>query len=361
MTAHVLGIGTVSALGCGIDSFKSGLEGTAAPLIKEEEIKTPSGRIRSKAFRTEVVGLDRFMPKPKLRRIDNFLQTALMASYLSIEDSGLEIEDKTRTGVIFGSGYGALQTSLSFFDDLIDYGDKCASPTQFANSVHNSLVSNVSINLKLQGPCLTVSALEMTTASVFSTALAWLDSGAVDYVLAGVGDEYSKVNSYAAHLMGAEGVEAMKPFAFDECSYIPGEGFVTFMLGKKASPRQYGRIDKVLSGKDTSLADRELNALFLSANGDKETGRYYKALELPHTGLFSYSALYGGMPVGQGFDLAAAALSLKEGVYYRSSGHGITASNQAGPIKIDMTKGRTHIGCLQYDKDGNCSLISISG
>jgi len=360
MAAHVLGIGTVSALGCGIDSFKSGLKGEAAPLIKEEDMETPSGMIRSKAYRAEVVGLDRFIPKTKLRRIDNFLKTALMASYLAIEDSGLEIEDKTRIGVIFGSGYGALQTSLSFFDDLIDYGDKCASPTQFANSVHNSLVSNVSINLKLQGPCLTVSALEMTTASVFSTAINWLESGTVDYVLAGVGDEYSEVSSYAAHLLGAEDVTAMKPLAFDECSYIPGEGFVTFLLGRKPSAKQYCQIDTVESGKNTAFADMELNALFLAANGDKETGRYYKALELPDTGLFSYSPLYGGMPVGQGFDLAAAALSLKEGSCYRSSEHGMATSDQAGLTKKDMTKGKNAIGCLQYDKDGNYSLISLS-
>lgn len=360
MAAHVLGIGTVSASGCGIDSFKSALEGRTAPTIREEEMETPSGIIRSKAYRAQVTGLDRFIPKSKLRRIDNFLQTALMASYLSIEDSAMEIEDRTRVGVVFGSGYGALQTSLSFFDDLIDYGDKCASPTQFANSVHNSLVSNVSINLKLQGPCLTVSALEMTTASVFSTALAWLESGTVDYVLAGVGDEYSEMSSYGAQLLGAGDVTAIKPFAFDECTYIPGEGFVTFMLGKSPSPKQYCRIDNVESGNGADFSLKKLDALFLAANGEKETGSYYKALELPDTELFTYSPLYGGLPVGQGFDLAAAALSLKEGVYYQSSENGRAVSDRAALAKKDMTKDEGTIGCLQYDKDGNYSLISLS-
>ena len=360
MPAHIVGIGTVSPLGCGIDSFKSGLDGNKQPLLENVEIKTPSGIITSKAYRSKVIGLDQFIQKSKLRRIDNFLQMALMASYLAIEDSNIQIKDKTKIGIVFGTGYGALQTSLNFFDDIIDYGDKCASPTQFANSVHNSLVSNVSISLQLQGPSLTLSSLEMTTASVFSTALSWIETGTVDYVLAGVGDEYSTITGYATNLAGAKGVEAIKPFEFNECTYIPGEGFVAFLLGSSASEKKYCQIDQVRSGRDHAFKSDEFDALFLAANGERESGRRYLPSKSADKNLFAYSPLYGGMPTGQGFDLAAAALSLKEGVIYQSPDFAAAASNKAQISKDILDSEDSTIGCLQYDKNGNYSLISLS-
>ena len=360
MPAHIIGIGTVSPLGCGINSFKSGLEGAKQPLLEDVEIKTPSGIINSKAYKSKVTGLDQYIQKSKLRRIDNFLQMALMASYLAIEDSNIQIEDRTRIGIVFGSGYGPIQTSLNFFDDIIDYGDKCASPTQFANSVHNSLVSNVSISLQLQGPSLTLSSLEMTTASVFSTALSWIDTGTVDYVLAGVGDEYSAITGYAANLSGAKEVKAIKPFEFNDCTYIPGEGFAAFMLGSVPSEKKYCKIDQVRSGSGNNFNVDRFDAVFLAANGEKEAGRHYLSIKRADKDLFAYSPLYGGMPVGQGFDLAAAALSLKEGVVYQSPDFIAAASNKRQISKEILDSEDSTVGCLQYDKDGNYSLISLS-
>lgn len=357
MTTHIIGIGTVSPLGCGINSFKSGLEETKKPLLEDVEIKTPSGIISSKAYRSNVIGLDQFIQKSKLRRIDNFLQMSLMASYLAIEDSNIPLEDRTKIGIVFGSGYGPIQTSLNFFDDIIDYGDKCASPTQFANSVHNSLVSNVSISLKIQGPSLTLSSLEMTTASVFSTALNWIETGTVDYVLAGVGDEYSAITGYGANLSGAKKVEAIKPFEFNNCTYIPGEGFAAFLLGNSASEKKYCKIDQVRSGRGDNFTIDSFDALFLAANGEKESGKHYMPLKSTDNNLFAYSPLYGGMPVGQGFDIATAAISLENRTLYQSPEFKPSDSNKSKEV---LPSGSSSIGCLQYDKDGNYSLISLS-
>src|SRR3972149_3161853 len=147
----------------------------------------------------------KYTDKRQDSRIDRFIQMALLSSFLAIEDSGLILDDRTRIGIIFGSGYGPLQTTFRFLDSLIDFGDKCASPTLFANSVHNSLASHVSILLKVQGPCLTVTCFEQTTFSVMTTAINWLREGTADYVLAGVGDEYCDVRGYATLLSGGRG------------------------------------------------------------------------------------------------------------------------------------------------------------
>jgi len=189
----------------------------------------------------------------------------------------------------------------------------------FANSVHNSLVSNVSIALNIEGPCQTLTCFDMTTAAVFSTASQWLKSGTVDYVLAGVGDEYCEVRGYATLLSGSHNVNELSPMEFNQCSYLPGEGFTAFLLGKEESKKGYGRIDSVKSGKIPDLECRDCDAHFLTANGNSKTGPFYEQFTKEEVPAFCYSQLYGGMPVGLGFDMAIAALSLKEKTLFSTS------------------------------------------
>ncbi|MCC6544382.1 MAG: beta-ketoacyl synthase chain length factor [Nitrospirae bacterium] len=353
MSTRVLGIGTVSALGCGIETVKSGLEGKVSPAIEEHTIETADGEASLKVYTAAVRGLDRFVSRPAMRRMDRFIQMALLSSYLAIEDSGIILDDRTRVGIIFGSGYGPLQTTFSFLDSLIDFGDKCASPTLFANSVHNSLASHVSILLKLQGPCLTVTCFEQTTFSVMSTAINWLRDGTADYVLAGVGDEYCDVRGYATLMSGSRGSSAIRPLSFDECTYMPGEGFAAFLLGKESGDRAYCSLSRCETGRRELSCDHE--TLFLAANGDRDTGRFYKPLA-DNRRVQAYSPLYGGMPAGNGFDIAIAALSLKEGVVYPSP----DKSDENNTDNTDNNANTSEISCIGFDRNGTCSLFTLA-
>jgi len=364
MSISVLGIGTVSALGCGIDTVREGLEGKA-------NISFTDGEALLKVYKASINGLDRYVARPALRRIDRFNQMALLSSFLAIDDSGIIPEDRERIGIVFGSGYGPLQTTFSFLDSLIDFGDRCASPTLFANSVHNSLASQASILLKIQGPCLTISCFEQTTCSVMSTAISWLREGIVDYVLAGVGDESCDVRSYATLLLGGGGCSEINPLSFDECSYLYGEGFVVFLLGVGTTDRGYCNLISAETGENEVSGDHEI--LFLAANGDKETGRFYRPLINNRGRVRAYSPLYGGMPVGNGFDIAIAALSLKEGVVYplpllapllaplQAPVPGeISSGITVVPEQIDNNTGNARISCVGFDGNGNYSLITLA-
>ena len=351
MSVSLLGIGVVSALGCGIESVKAGLEGSLQPFIQERRIETVAGGFSLPFYTADVNGLDRFVPRASQRRIDRFIQMSLLSAYLAIEDSGIDLAEKTRVGIVLGSGYGPLQTTFGFLDSLIDFGDKCASPTLFANSLHNSLASQASLSLKIQGPSLTLTCFERTTESVMSAARNWLREGTADYVLAGVGDEYCDVRGYATVLSGSRDISGLKPFDFDACTYLPGEGFVSFLLGKGFSEKGYGRIIDIKTGNRDAGIVKDHEALFLAANGEQSTGRFYKPVTTEGNKLRAYSALYGGMPVGNGFDVAIAALSLKEGVIYPSPGEN---------IKAERLSGNERIGCLAYDRTGNHSLITLS-
>src|SRR3972149_12327788 len=80
MRIPVLGIGTVSALGCGIETLKTGLEGKVKPAIEEHKIATADGETSFKVYKAGVSGLDRFVSRQALRRMDRFIQMALLSS-----------------------------------------------------------------------------------------------------------------------------------------------------------------------------------------------------------------------------------------------------------------------------------------
>lgn len=346
MSMTILGIGAVSAMGCGTGALKAGLEGRAAPAMAEYVIDTAGGRVSVKAYTARVEGLERFLPRPALRRVGKFIQMALLSSFLAFEDAGVEIRDRTRVGIVFGSGYGPLQTTFDFLDTFIDFGDKCASPTLFANSVHNSLASQASILLKLQGPCVTLTCFERTTASVMSIANAWLENGAADYVLAGAGDEYCGVRGYATALSAPCKASVIAPFDFDDCTYAPGEGFAAFLLGKGRGGYCAVSVDEPDA---SAIADRH-GAVLLAANGALDTGRFYRKAIAGKERVRAYSPLYGGMPTGDAFDVAIAAISLRDGLFYPDR-------KDAGAERLGSDDA---IGCLKFDAAGMANLFTLS-
>ena len=365
MSISILGIGTVSTSGSGIASLREGLSGTRAPLLERHPIETSRGEISLPVMRARVENLDRFIPSRASRRMDNFTKMALLSSCLALEDAGLVLEDKTRVGIVFGTGYGPLQTTFGFLDSILDSGDKCASPTLFATSVHNSPASQISIHLKIQGPCQTISCFHRTTANVFLTAQGWLEQEAADFVLVGVGDEYCAVRGYAVAGLGGAGTEGIRPFSFEECSYVPGEGCVCMLLGRDSSQEtKYCRLDKIIvrsdMGKEDHLLFDSLDALFIGANGDRDMGLHYQALLPPGKKIAAYSPLYGGMPVGAGFDLAVACLSLHDKKLYPTPVSDEVWNRDLIAVEEPIPDADFHIGCLECGPEGIFDLFVLS-
>jgi len=312
MALSILGIGPVTALGCGRPSLQRALNNDIKPNIEIENIPAREGIIPLPVYKPVMEGLDRYIDKRALRRIDYFAQMALLSAYLAIEDASLEFTDKSRVGVIFGSGYGPTRTTFKFLDNIIDDGDFGASPTYFANSVHNALASQVSIFLKLTGPCSTVTCFEHTLSNVLITAQNWLEEDTVDYVLAGLGDEYCHVLGYAATTMGAGESAKLEPLDLERCTFLPGEGHITFVLGRKQKSRYPAFQDiKIRQNADAINSNTawQNRPVILGASGRKDQSTSFKNLDLSLLRPDVYGHLFGSMPVGSAFDIAMAALS----------------------------------------------------
>jgi 3-oxoacyl-[acyl-carrier-protein] synthase II len=329
MPASILGLGIVSAAGNGVGELREALDGRREPQTETVVIQTPHGPAEQTAYVATPDGLDHYVPKRSLRRIDRFARMALLASYLARDDAGIEWTEPQRVGIVFGSGYGPLAATFAFQDSLIDDGDACASPTHFANSVHNALASQVAISMGVRGPCQTLTAFDETAAAVIDTAQGWLESGAVDYVLAGMGDEVCPASRYAYAALAkppdTSGTPAPPcPHDSKACSATPGEGFVVFLLsatGSNVPATAYGCIKTMTSANAaTAVAPFDATAVFTTMEGERDTVP-------PAAHAETHASLYGTLPTALGFEAAIAAVAVADGKQQRVTclGHGSNA------------------------------------
>jgi 3-oxoacyl-[acyl-carrier-protein] synthase II len=296
----ITGIGPVMACG----------QGTVA-LLASLEKGSPAAD-----YRVAEQGLDEFVPAKQSRRMDKFTRMAVLAACLAVKDAGSETDDKfkTETGIVFGSALGPQGSSFSFLDGIMDGGDNCASSFLFTNSVHSTAAAQVALILGVRGPMRTVTAFSHTAGAAFASAMSWISSRMVARVLVILTEEISAVQQYAADQKGACG--PIRPFG-GECSYVPGEGCVAFML--EAGDQGYcalRHLDPCLRVEAAVGRLTGCDMLFSAAAGRADEFATYSRLWSGQTPSAAYSPLYGSLYAGMGFELAIAALSLKKQVVF---------------------------------------------
>lgn len=318
MRIAVKGIGVTGGFGTGVADLAAALKSGGSRL---DGITVPSaqGPLQIPAFRAQTERLEEFVPKRALRRIDQYSKMGLLGAYLALADAGMLGSDLSRLGVVIASGYGATATTFAFLDSIIADGDICASPTHFANSVHNSAAANISIMLGAKGPSLTVSQFDMSVPSALMSARQWLAEGRADAVLFGAIDEVSDLIGYLWHRRrGPESNGAITPLLLDAESSIIGEGAAFLLLTRADDGEGYCALDSIETG---SLYRGEIPfpgdaLLVLGADGRRELGARYRATVPSNSRVACYAPIYGSMPAGAGFDLACAALILQNGSAY---------------------------------------------
>ncbi|OEU62316.1 MAG: hypothetical protein BA870_11745 [Desulfuromonadales bacterium C00003094] len=319
----IRGVGVVGGFGCGLDAFDRALVSGVPSTMQVTPVPGNESVLRS-AFLADTGPLEEFLNKRALRRIDHFSRLALLGSHLALQDAGMLGAIPERVGLVIASGYGALRTTFSFLDSIIDDGDSCASPTHFSNSVHNAAAAHVAIKLNIGGPNLTVSQFEMSVSSALLTAQLWLEEGRVDHVVFGGVDEYSAVLGYC------------------------WERF------------RYGAIDMVTLGHLSGglpILPKE-TVYILGADGHPQCSAKYPEFVPKGASVASYAPLYGSLPVGQAFDLAAAALAMRDGRLCATPGN--VAGETDWQIVGAEDLGRRDICCLKMDDNGGYGFLTVT-
>ncbi len=171
------------------------------------------------------------IPPQLIRRMSHFAKISLLSACHAFRDSGLNDLVGKSIGIIQGSVYGPIISGIQAFDDLIDFGDNQLSPTNFSGSVFNTSSTYLSLAFGIQGPILTHTSGMDTLYNSLLSAYIWLESKTVEYVVLGIGDEYTTY------------FDDGNQTANQQNGLLPTcEGWTTFILSKNEKTK-YGMVD----------------------------------------------------------------------------------------------------------------------
>jgi 3-oxoacyl-[acyl-carrier-protein] synthase II len=149
----VTGIGLVSPLGVGTET-------NWQALLRGQSGIGPITRFDASRHTTRIAGEARdfdplaFIDRKEARKMDRFIQLALAAAQLAVDDCGLPPDrlEGDRTGTYVGSGIGGIGTIEETHKVLVEKGPERVSPFFIIQVVVNEASGQISIRYRAKGP-----------------------------------------------------------------------------------------------------------------------------------------------------------------------------------------------------------------
>ncbi len=199
----ITGTGAVSAIGRSAEEFYRRL------LAGDSAIRAMTPEERGTMQATQVARYDGFSPQPeipamKARRFDRGSQFAILASLQAVQEARFEVaSDPEAIGIAFGTGSAGAGALTEFLKVLFLESPEAASPFHFPNTVANAPASQVSIELKLYGPNVTITQKDPSGINALLYASLALASGRAKAMLAGAVDEWNAFYALGFDRVGA--------------------------------------------------------------------------------------------------------------------------------------------------------------
>lgn len=191
---------------------------------------------------------EHFPPK-EARRMDEFVQYALVAAREAVRDAALPLEEGIgeRTAVVIGSGIGGIHTTTQQTLLLAERGPSRVSPFLIPMILPDAAAGMVAIEFGLKGPNMAVTSACASGANAIGEAFEMVRRGAADIALCG-GTEAGIVPIAVAgfSVMGALSVRnddpehASRPFDRDRDGFVIGEGAAILVLEELEHARARG-------------------------------------------------------------------------------------------------------------------------
>jgi 3-oxoacyl-[acyl-carrier-protein] synthase II len=171
--------------------------------------------------------------KVEARKMDRFVQLAVVASGAAIKDSGLDLaaEDRTRIGVLVGSGVGGIQTLEAQHTNLMTKGPSRVSPFFVPMMIVDMASGIVSMRHGLKGPNFATVSACSSGAHAIGEALRMLEIGTAEVMIAGGAEGAVSPMTVAGFASmkalsrrNQEPARASRPFDRDRDGFVLGEG-----------------------------------------------------------------------------------------------------------------------------------------
>ncbi|MCK4338065.1 MAG: beta-ketoacyl-ACP synthase II, partial [Candidatus Aminicenantes bacterium] len=227
----ITGLGAVTPIGTGVKKFWEGLITGRNGIAKVTHFDAADFRSKL-AAEVKDFRPGEWIDKKSARRMDRFAQFAIAASAMAVEDSGLNScsFDKTRAGVIIGSGIGGSQTIEDSYSRLDKKGPKSLDPFLVSKLLVNMAACMVSIKYGLKGPLSAPSVACSTGSNAIGDAFRILQRRDADIMLAGSSEACVTPLAYggfcATRSMSQNScaANASRPFDKNRDGFVMGEG-----------------------------------------------------------------------------------------------------------------------------------------
>jgi 3-oxoacyl-[acyl-carrier-protein] synthase II len=245
----VTGLGAITPLGNTIGEFWENLlagKSGAAPVTKFDTTKF---KVK---FACEVKNfnpLDHF-EKNEIRKIDPFAQYALVSTAEAIKDSGLDLDkvDKTRVGVIWGSGNGGFYT---FQQEIMEFARGDGTPRInpfFIPKVIVDIASGwISIKYGFMGLNFTTVSACATSTTAIIDAMNYIRWGKAEVIVTGGSEaavNEAGIGGFAAmkalSTRNDDPQTASRPFDVDRDGFVMGEGAGALILEEYEHAKRRG-------------------------------------------------------------------------------------------------------------------------
>jgi 3-oxoacyl-[acyl-carrier-protein] synthase II len=235
----VTGMGALTPLGNDLQSYWNGLSNGVSGADKITLFDT--SKFKS-TFACEVKGFnpEDFMDRKEARKMDRFAQFAHVTTEEAIKDAGLDLEkiDKSKIGVIWGSGIGGL---TSFFNESVEFakgdGTPRVSPFFITKMISDIAGGLVSIKYGFGGPNYTTVSACASSNNALIDAFNMIRMGKSPLIITGGSEACVNepavggfCNMKALSERNDSPKTASRPFDKDRDGFVLGEGSAALVL-----------------------------------------------------------------------------------------------------------------------------------
>ena len=178
--------------------------------------------------------------RKEVRHMDRFAQFSVCVADEALRDSELDLdkEDRSRVGVIWGSGMGGLQSTE---EDIMAFADSnCVprfNPFMIPKAIPSIAAGHISIRFGLGGPSFSVSTACSSSSHAVASAFDQIRLGHADVLLTGGADAdvtYTGIGGFnamrALSTRNDSPETASRPFSKSRDGFVLGEGAACLIL-----------------------------------------------------------------------------------------------------------------------------------
>lgn len=240
MRIVVTGMGLVSPLGCGVEHVWSRLIGGASGVRRLPEDLAPDVACQVAApapGRDELGGFDpeAILAAKDLRKMDRFIQLALVAAEEAITQSGwtpASDAERCRTATIIATGIGGFETLASAVRTTDSKGARRLSPFTIPSFLGNLAAGHVSIRHGFKGPLGTPVTACAAGVQAIGDAARLIHSGEADVAICGGAEaaiHHVSLGGFGAakalsSAFNDTPAAASRPFDMQRDGFVMGEG-----------------------------------------------------------------------------------------------------------------------------------------